>query len=386
MKTALKIQYPAELSYQYSFIEEFIQLCGVFVYDGKDEDIAKRDETQSVQLIETKLNKAQSIQEIYGEIKQKLQLDPIEEQYMDWLWNLYYVKDAYKDLFWALYKEDSLVETKMKEAEVRLLKHMLKQIETASDYKCYSRYYGMTKLQYILCSEKKSKGIDVESELHELALSCHMAQAFGKEELSITELMGDIYVNIVNDYSLGLTYYRMCITDYNYKVLRKMARYYESRMIDPRRELEYLERTIQCRPEYYEARYRLARKLEQEQFKFKEALEEYEAIADKLGDLQRIDWLTPEEFQVLCRAWKRIGCISYKYLEAPACEYGLQSYQKIYKLRDNCEKNKFIQSMNPEKRKEIITLYQDLYPIEHVQHSEENIRRKMEELNGKRNS
>lgn len=195
--------------------------------------------------------------------------------------------------------------------------------------------------------------------------------------------MGDIYINIVNDYSLGLAYYTQCITDYNYKVLRKIARYYETRMVDPRRELQYLERAINCRKECYEARYRLARKLEQEQLKFGKALEQYELIADKLGNIQRIKWLTPEEFQVICRTWKRIGCISYKYLEIPACEYGLQSYQKIYEIWENCDKNKYISSMNPGKQKEMVALYQSLYSIEHVQRSEENIRRKMQEVHEK---
>ena len=386
MKTALKIQYQSALSYQYSLIEVFFQLCGVFVYDGKDENVTKRDKTQTDQLLIIELNKVQSIQEIYEEIKQKLQVTSVEDQYMDWLWNLYYIKDTNKNLFWALFKVDSLSETKLQKTEVSLLKNILKQIEGVSDYSCYSRYYGMTKLQYILCCEKISKGMTIETELHKLALLCHKAQTFGKEKLPITELMGDININVINDYSLGLTYYKMSITDYNYKVLRKIARYYESRTIDPRRELKYLERAIQCRPEYYEARYRLARKMEREQFRFEAALKEYEAIADKLGSLQRINWLTPVEFQVLCRIWKRIGCISYKYLQAPAYEYSLQTYQKIYKLRENCDKNKFIQSMFPEKQEEAITLYKDLSPIEHVQLSEKNIRRKMRELSIKSNS
>lgn len=384
MITALRIQYPMELSYEYSFLDEFLKLCGIFVYDGKDEDIAEeKKEIKSVQLIEAEFGQSQSIQGNYLEIKKKLQLNPIEEQYMDWLWDLYYARDVQKDLFFALLKKSSFSDIEIQESEFKLLGRMLKHIEAASDYKCYSRYYGMAKLQYILCGEKKSKGKDVESELHEIALSCHMAQLYGKEELSITELMGDIYINIVNDYSLGLTYYTQCITDYNYKVLRKIARYYETRIVDPRRELQYLERAINCRKEYYEARYRLARKLEQEQLKFEKALEEYELIADKLDNIQRIKWLTPEEFQVICRTWKRIGCISYKYLEIPACEYGLQSYQKIYEIWENCGKNKYISSMNPGKQKEMVALYQSLYSIEHVQRSEENIRRKMQEVHEK---
>ena len=39
--------------------------------------------------------------------------------------------------------------------------------------------------------------------------------------------------------------------------------------------------------------------------------------------------------------------------------------------------------MNPGKKKEMVALYQSLYSIEHVQRSEENIRRKMQEVHEK---
>lgn len=382
MINALEIQYSAELTYQYSFLCEFFCLCGIFVYDGKDRGIREKRENSPAQLARINLDKSLSLNDEYLKIKTKLQLNPVEEQYMDWLWNLYYTKDTQKDLFFVLFKKKSFPDAKIDDDEIEIMNHLLRQIAT-QEYKCYSQYYGIAQLRYYLCDEKRSKGSDLENELRGLSLACHKAQLLRKEAISLKELMGDIYINIANDHNLGLAYYEQSITDYNYKVLRKIARYYETRIVDPRRELQYLERTISCRKEYYEAQYRLARKLEQEQLKFISALERYEMIANILGSKQRIEWLTPEEFLVLCRTWKRIGCISYRYLQVPACEYGLQMLHNIYKLYGNCDKNKFIlkmsSEMEPKRQKEIVSLYQSLYSIDHVQRSESNIIRKMEE-------
>lgn len=378
----LEIQYSIELTYQYSFLCEFFCLCGIFVYDGKDRGITEKRENSPAQLARINLDKSMSLNDEYLKIKTKLRLNSIEERYMDWLWNLYYTKDTQKDLFFILFKKRSFPDAKIDDNEIEIMNHLLQQMET-QEYKCYSQYYGIVQLRYCLCEEKKSKGSDLENELRGLSLACHKAQLLEKEAISLKELMGDIYINIANDHNLGLAYYEQSITDYNYKVLRKIAWYYETRIVNPRRELQYLERTISCRKEYYEAQYRLARKLEQEQLKFISALERYEMIANILGSKQRIEWLTPEEFLVLCRTWKRIGCISYRYLQVPACEYGLQMLHNIYKLYGNCDKNKFIlkmsSEMEPKRQKEIVSLYQSLYSIDHVQRSESNIIRKMEE-------
>ena len=367
----LEIQYSIELTYQYSFLCEFFCLCGIFVYDGKDRGITEKRENSPAQLARINLDKSMSLNDEYLKIKTKLRLNSIEERYMDWLWNLYYTKDTQKDLFFILFKKRSFPDAKIDDNEIEIMNHLLQQMET-QEYKCYSQYYGIVQLRYCL-----------ENELRGLSLACHKAQLLEKEAISLKELMGDIYINIANDHNLGLAYYEQSITDYNYKVLRKIAWYYETRIVNPRRELQYLERTISCRKEYYEAQYRLARKLEQEQLKFISALERYEMIANILGSKQRIEWLTPEEFLVLCRTWKRIGCISYRYLQVPACEYGLQMLHNIYKLYGNCDKNKFIlkmsSEMEPKRQKEIVSLYQSLYSIDHVQRSESNIIRKMEE-------
>lgn len=259
--SALEIQYSAESTYQYSFLCEFFCLCGIFVYDGKDKGIAEKRENSSTQLTKTKLDKLLPLNDEYFKIKTKLQLNSVEEQYMDWLWNLYYTKDTQKDLFFALFKKRSFPDVKIDGNEIEIMNHLLQQME-AQEYKCYSKYYGIVQLRYYLCEEKKSKGDDLKNELRELSLACHKAQLLEKEAISLKELLGDIYINIANDHNLGLAYYEQSITDYNYKVLRKIAGYYETRIVNQRRELQYLERTISCHKEYYEAQYRLARKLE----------------------------------------------------------------------------------------------------------------------------
>lgn len=384
MITELKIWYPEDLSWEYNCLEVFLDLCGIFVYAEKDADFTKRQNPVAKELVELKMEKEQSIDEVFVSIKEILCLSEIESMYLEWLWNLYYKSDTSSNIYFALimhkYREYD-AGREVEQQSIQIIERLLEKIKNYQGIDCYCKFYGIAKLQYIVTEYEKEAENNIDSKMQELAQICQSLAMFKEAgNDSVAELMADIYLNLVGDYVLAFSKYLSCNLNYNYKVLRKMARYSEKIVIDPQKEMEYLQRTVQCHYQSYDARYRIGRKLECELLKFEDAIIYFEAIVNELDDGKNELWLMPEEYLTLCRALKRFGCILYKYLEKPDYRRGIEAYERIYKLREMCEKNRFICKFNGEQRDQLIKLYRDMYPIEHVKRSENNIRQKMAEL------
>lgn len=394
MISVIEIVYPYNLTCECIKCAEALRACGIYVYETSMENLnwinkSKKNrienrlyfmnnEQQILNFKDSAYEKnkfilfSDEVNDFYLKEKQELrdtQLSTIIQEidvqnncegFLVWFFD-YIRKEKLFFIFFAI-KNHCIVHSLMEEAEKKL-KNMLQELKVHDKkWDCAVYYFSYAYLCNLvnhlaeLCEREK------EYDFKEIMYYCNEAYNREPNLLGINELKGDVYFSFANNYVLGTMYYKECLNQYNYTAPYKLSEYWSNIVEDWTNEEKYLLATLECNEEKYDAIYRLGWHLESN-FEKEEALNRYFDITKMLSVKEEHNFLRPEEFQYLCMAHKRIGCIIYKDEANPNYYAAIREYKKIMILWNNCESNKFIQCIPEKYRGDMVKYYKSLFGI-----------------------
>lgn len=396
MLNEVEIIYSYESTCELIQLAEFLRLCGVYVYETCM-DFPKWTVKTKANGIREKvclLGKSNRIEEVmdvrnrdiiflYSDGNKEpdaaiLNHDDIiqKDSVIQWLRNIGRKNEwgSFTESFWNYYLDQELYRTLFCLRNIRKPGRLLEgaRKHVSEFLKCFSQnnaektqvYYFAEVYLSMLCNRADEVlGREKTFDFDKLIKLCNKAE--NRQLTAFYELKGDIYFSFMNNYIWGLLNYEKCLEWLNYSASYKLSGYWKNIVKDIRKEEKYLRKAMEYNNESYEAAVRLGRLYEDTNRK-KEAVEIYRHIIEALEEKAKVNVLFPWEFECLCTANKRIGCMTYKDPHHPDYQKAIEYYKKIFLLWNQCGANGFIQCFPEQYREELADYYRKLFDIRGV--------------------